>query len=185
MCNQKINSFVVSYRVPKWWRHHFFAFHRFEYHLSMEHDEKHPQPKFGGNQFTGSQDMAAWIPNKPHWNQCKLTWYKQLWSRPIYTVFQSCDYISGHNEPIDAQFVVWGFFIIFYWNIIWSQNSEMKKKRKKNKNKQTNKKQFIDVTLQYSINATLSLQIVLACLMQPAMYLGYQIIDHLVLFGLP
>ena len=25
----------------------FFAFQRFGYHVSVEHDEKHPQPKFG------------------------------------------------------------------------------------------------------------------------------------------
>ena len=31
----------------------FFAFERFEYHVSMEHDEKHPQAKFGGNKFMG------------------------------------------------------------------------------------------------------------------------------------
>ena len=36
---------------------------RFGYHVSVEHDEKHPQPKFDGNQFIGVQDMAAWISN--------------------------------------------------------------------------------------------------------------------------
>ena len=41
----------------------FFAFQCFGYHVSVEHDEKHPQPKFGGNRFIGAQDMAAWIPN--------------------------------------------------------------------------------------------------------------------------
>ena len=37
----------------------FFAFQRFGYHVSVEHDEKHPQPKFGGNRFMGARDMAA------------------------------------------------------------------------------------------------------------------------------
>ena len=35
----------------------FFAFQRFGYHVSVEHDEKlkkHPQPKFGGNRFMGA-----------------------------------------------------------------------------------------------------------------------------------
>ena len=31
--------------------------------VSVEHDEKHPHPKFGGDQFMGAWDMAAWIPN--------------------------------------------------------------------------------------------------------------------------
>ena len=30
----------------------FFAFQHFEYHVSVEHDKKHPQPKFGGNLFS-------------------------------------------------------------------------------------------------------------------------------------
>ena len=36
----------------------FFAFKRFENHISEEHDENPPQPKFGGNRFMGAQDMA-------------------------------------------------------------------------------------------------------------------------------
>ena len=31
----------------------FVCFKRFEYHLSMEHDEKNPHTKFGGNWFMG------------------------------------------------------------------------------------------------------------------------------------
>ena len=37
----------------------FFAFQRFGYHVSVEHDEKHPQPKFGGDRFMEARDMAA------------------------------------------------------------------------------------------------------------------------------
>ena len=37
----------------------FFAFQWFGNHVSVEHDEKHPHPKFGGNQFMGTRDMAA------------------------------------------------------------------------------------------------------------------------------
>ena len=33
----------------------FFAFQRFGYHVSVERDEKHSQPKFGGNQFMGPE----------------------------------------------------------------------------------------------------------------------------------
>ena len=37
----------------------FFAFQRFGYHVSVELEEKHPQPKFGWNRFMGARDMAA------------------------------------------------------------------------------------------------------------------------------
>ena len=30
----------------------------------------------------------------------------------------SCGHISGHHEPIHVKPGVWGFFIMFYWNII-------------------------------------------------------------------
>ena len=48
---------------------------------------------------------------------------KQLWTRPIYTISMglirySCGHISGHHEPIHVKFGVWGFFIMFYWNIV-------------------------------------------------------------------
>ena len=33
----------------------FFAFQRFGYHVSVEHDEKHPQSKFGGDRFMGAE----------------------------------------------------------------------------------------------------------------------------------
>ena len=33
----------------------FFAFQHFGYHVSVEHDEKHPQPKFGRNRFMGPE----------------------------------------------------------------------------------------------------------------------------------
>ena len=37
----------------------FFAFQRFGYHVSVGHDKKHPQSKFGGDWFMGARDMAA------------------------------------------------------------------------------------------------------------------------------
>ena len=37
----------------------FFAFQRLGYHVSEEHDEKHPQSKFGGDRFMGARDKAA------------------------------------------------------------------------------------------------------------------------------
>ena len=54
--------------LDAYWNEYFFfffflAFQRFGYHVSVEHNEKHPQPKFGGNRFMVAQDMATWIPN--------------------------------------------------------------------------------------------------------------------------
>ena len=36
-----------------------FAFQGFIYHISVEHDEKPLQPKFGGYRFIGAQDTVA------------------------------------------------------------------------------------------------------------------------------
>ena len=42
----------------------FLAFEHFECNVSVEHDEKHPQPKFGGNgRFMEARDIATRIPN--------------------------------------------------------------------------------------------------------------------------
>ena len=37
----------------------FFGVQCFGYHVSVEHDEKHPQPKLDGNRFMGARDMVA------------------------------------------------------------------------------------------------------------------------------
>ena len=50
---------AIEYRSDNVTKNFFFAFQRFGYHVSVEHDEKHPQPKFGGNRFMGARDMAA------------------------------------------------------------------------------------------------------------------------------
>ena len=41
----------------------FSGFQGFGYHVSVEHDEKHPKPKLGGNRFMGTRDITTWIPN--------------------------------------------------------------------------------------------------------------------------
>ena len=56
------NSLKNSFKTSKMYFEgfiEFFAFHRFRYHVLVEHDEKHPQPKFGRNQFKGARDMAT------------------------------------------------------------------------------------------------------------------------------
>ena len=57
----------AKYGVPNWWHHKkpffFFSFQHFEYHRLVDHGEKPPQPKFGGNWFMGARNMVAWIPN--------------------------------------------------------------------------------------------------------------------------
>ena len=64
----KIQSFdvqiIIFYRVQKRWQH---KLHSFEYHVSVEHDDKHPQPKFGENRSN------------------------QLWTKPIYTHFNEAN----------------------------------------------------------------------------------------------
>ena len=56
------------------WRHQkiLFAFQHFHDHISVEHDGKPPHTKFDMNRFRVAQDMATWIPNLAHWNQCKF-----------------------------------------------------------------------------------------------------------------
>ena len=51
----------IEYRSDDVTKNFFFGFQCFGYHVSVEHDEKHPQ--LGGNWFMGARDMAAWIPN--------------------------------------------------------------------------------------------------------------------------
>ena len=63
---------------------------------------------------------------------------KQLWTRPIYTVFNglfscscglfSCSWsrISGHHEPIHAKFGVWRFFMLLKYG------HKMLKRKKEN-----------------------------------------------------
>ena len=49
---------VIKYRIDDVTKNFFFLFQRFGYHVSVEHDEKHPQPKFGGNRFMGARDKG-------------------------------------------------------------------------------------------------------------------------------
>ena len=50
--------------------------------------------------------------------------FKHLWTRPVYTNFNVANWvlsnidISGHHEPIHVKFGVWGFFHMFYWNMV-------------------------------------------------------------------
>ena len=58
----KYTCLLSVYRAPKCdvIKNFFFLhFHDFFLHISVEHDEKPPHTKFGGNRFMGAQDMAA------------------------------------------------------------------------------------------------------------------------------
>ena len=55
-----------------------FGFQHFYDHISVEHDEK--SSKFDMNWFMVTQDMDTWIPNKPHWTECKLAWFITVWN---------------------------------------------------------------------------------------------------------
>ena len=54
-----LKTFTVQYRSDDVTKTFFFSIQRFEYHLSMEHDDKYPQLKFGGNRLMGAYDMTA------------------------------------------------------------------------------------------------------------------------------
>ena len=76
-----------------------------------EHDEKHPQPKFGGNQFMGAWDMAAWIPiTSPIEISVNFS---------VGLIRYTCSHISGPHEPIHVKLGVWLFFIINAKMEIW------------------------------------------------------------------
>ena len=99
------NIHTLYYREQKRWRHKklFFGFQCFGYHVSVEHDEKHPQPKLGGNRFMGARN--SYEPG-------------QFTLISMGLIRYSCGHISDHHEPIHIKFGVWGFFIMFYWNIV-------------------------------------------------------------------
>ena len=48
-------GYKKEYRSHDITQNFFFAFQHFGYHVSVEHDEKHPQPKFGGNRLWGPE----------------------------------------------------------------------------------------------------------------------------------
>ena len=87
----------------------------------------------------GPRDMTAWIPNKPHWNQCKLAWFQTSYEPGQFTLISmgliryTCGHISGHHEPnscqIHVKFGVWGFSITFYWNMVMKMLKCKKKKK--------------------------------------------------------
>ena len=56
----------------------FFAFQRFEYHIHCISGVwwKIFTAQVWWKSVHGARDMAAWIPNTPHWNQCKLAWFQ-------------------------------------------------------------------------------------------------------------
>ena len=45
----------------------------------------------------------------------------------------SCGHVSGYQEPIHVKFGVWGFFIMYYWNMVMKMLKCKKKKKKKKK----------------------------------------------------
>ena len=46
--------------------------------------------------------------------------WKPVWHTPTKKKVECPprDHISGHHEPIHVKFGVWGFFIMFYWNMV-------------------------------------------------------------------
>ena len=116
-CHCKLTPSAIEHRNDDITKNlFFFAFQRFKYHRSVEYDEKPPKP--------------IWWPNRYEPGQFTLI--------SMRLIRYSCRHISGPHEPIYVKFGVWGFFIMFYWNMV------MKMLKCKNDN-------FDDVTLRYSI----------------------------------
>ena len=104
------------------------------------------KPKLGGNRFMGVRDMAVWIPNQPHWNQCKLVLVPNSYEPGQFILISmglirySCGRISVHRATMNQLMSngVWGFSSrsteICSWKML-----------------KCKKRKFDDVTLQYSI----------------------------------
>ena len=122
----------------------FFGFQCFGYHVSVEHDEKHPQPKLGGNRFMGPEIWpheylispieisVNWSGSKQVMNQANLHWFQRGLIR------YSCGHISGYQWTNSCQ--IWCVRVFHHVLLkICHENAEMQKRK------------FDDVTLQYSI----------------------------------
>ena len=110
--------------------------------MSVEHDEKPPQPKFGGNQFMGARDMTAWIPNSPK-KVSEISLVPYIYEPGQFTLLSmrlirySRSYILGPHETIHVKLACEGgsYVLLKYGN----ENAEMQKRK------------FDDLTLRYSI----------------------------------
>ena len=84
----------------------------FAYHELVEHDDKDPQPKFGGNRFMGSEIwpheyLISPIKISVNWpivpNSIEPGQFTPI---SMGLIRYSCSHISGHNEPIHVKFGV-------------------------------------------------------------------------------
>ena len=66
----------------------FFAFQHFEYHRSVGHDEKHPQPKFGMDRFMGPEIWPYEYLIIHIENQYKLEWFITVMNQANLHCFQ-------------------------------------------------------------------------------------------------
>ena len=149
------DGWVMWRRVQKRLHHknkNIFAFQHFGYHVSVEHDENHPQPKFGGNQFMGPEIwpheylislFQMLFEISVNWSGFKHNEQVQFTLISMGLTRYSCGHISGHHEPNSCQ--IWCTRVFHHVLLKYGhENAEMQKKKKK-------KKKFDDVTLQYSI----------------------------------
>ena len=90
-------------------------------------------PNLMGIGLCRARDMAAWVPNYPHWNQCKLAWFQTSYKPGQFTLISIglikylCGHISGNHEQIHVKFGVWGFSSCF--TEYGHKNAEMQKKK--------------------------------------------------------
>ena len=83
----------------------FFAFQHFEYHISVEHDVKPPQPKFAGKRLAmveSALDITAHeYPNSPI--EISVNWPGSLLlgTRPIYSDFYEAIHAGISRAPMN------------------------------------------------------------------------------------
>ena len=122
----------------------FFGFQCFGYHVSVEHDEKHPQPtaqNSWGPEIWPHEYLISPTETSVNWSGSK-----QLWTRPIYTDFNGANLVFMRpylGPPWTNSCQIWCVMVFHHVLLKYChENAEMQKRK------------FDDVTLQYSIDTT-------------------------------
>ena len=121
----------------------FFAFQRFGYHVSVEHDEKTSTAQIwwelvhGGPEIWPHEYLISPTETSVNWPGSK-----QLWTRLIYTDFNGANYVFMRpylGPPWTNSYQIWCVRAFHHVLKYGHENAEMPKRK------------FGDVTLQYSI----------------------------------
>ena len=120
----KIFCTYVTYRVQKRWRNKktFLHFSVLDTMCRWSMMKNVHSPNLVG---IGSWGLEIW-PHEYLISPIKISvnWPGSSYEPGQFTLISvglirySCGHISGHHEPIHVKFGVWGFFIMFYWNMV-------------------------------------------------------------------